>query len=198
MNMHKTSPFMIEFIGTPEAGKTTTIHRLKDLLLTQKYSVNLVRESAEIVPTSFPKGSTEAHFWMRLTTAKSILENQVSNESDIILIDRGLIDTLFWDTYYGSIGTMSTSEVSKTNAFFQSIGIKYPDLVVYLSTTPEETIRRRGGEGRIVTYSFVKQYNKVLDSFIDSVTCPVFHLDTTNLSQDEVTMRVLARVFAKL
>lgn len=164
MNMHKTSPFMIEFIGTPEAGKTTTIHRLKDLLLTQKYSVNLVRESAEIVPTSFPKGSTEAHFWMRLTTARSILENQVS----------------------------------KTNAFFQSIGIKYPDLVVYLSTTPEETIRRRGGEGRIVTYSFVKQYNKVLDSFIDSVTCPVFHLDTTNLSQDEVTMRVLARVFAKL
>ena len=133
MNIHKTSPFMIEFIGTPEAGKTTTIHRLKDLLLTQKYSVNLVRESAEIVPTSFPKGSTEAHFWMRLTTARSILE-----------------------------------------------------------------IRRRGGEGRIVTYSFVKQYNKVLDSFIDSVTCPVFHLDTTNLSQDEVTMRVLARVFAKL
>lgn len=119
MNMHKTSPFMIEFIGTPEAGKTTTIHRLKDLLLTQKYSVNLVRESAEIVPTSFPKGSTEAHFWMRLTTARSILENQVSNESDIILIDRGLIDTLFWDTYYGSIGTMSTSEVSKTNAFFK-------------------------------------------------------------------------------
>lgn len=187
------TPFMIEFLGTPEAGKTTTIHRLEEVM-SEKYKTSIIKESAEIVPTGFPKGSIEAHFWMRLTTAKNILEKQFSNDSEILLIDRGLIDTLFWDYYYGSTKRLTPEEVTHTNNFFQSIGIKFPDIVVFLSATPEEAIRRRGGEGRLVTLDFLKNFNGHLDCFMNTISVPVFHLDTTGLFEDAVLKKVLENI----
>ncbi|MBO5004696.1 MAG: AAA family ATPase [Clostridia bacterium] len=187
------TPFMIEFLGTPEAGKTTTIHRLEEVML-EKYRTSIIKESAEIVPAGFRKCSIEAHFWMRLTTAKTILEKQFSNDSELLFIDRGLIDTLFWDYYYGSTGKLTPEEVKHTNNFFQSIGIKFPDIVVFLSTTPEEAIRRRGGEGRLVTLDFLKNFNGLLDCFMNTISVPVFHLDTTGLSEDMVLKKVLENV----
>lgn len=195
MNIHNNpqTPFMIEFLGTPEAGKTTTIHRLEEEVA-KKYKTSIIKESAEIVPASFPKRSLEAHFWMRLTTAKGILEKQFSNDSEILLIDRGLIDTLFWDYYYGAIGQLTPDKVTYADNFFQSIGIKFPDKVVFLSTTPEEAIRRRGGEGRIVTLDFLKRFNSLLDCFINTLSVPIFHLDTTGLSEDTVFKKVLENI----
>ena len=187
------TPFMIEFLGTPEAGKTTTIHRLEEVM-SEKYKISIIKESAEIVPAVFPKCSIEAHFWMRLTTAKTILEKQFSNDSEAILIDRGLIDTLFWNFYYGSTGQLTTDEVKHINNFFQIIGIKFPDIVVFLSTTPEEAIRRRGGEGRLVTLDFLKYFNSLLESFMNTVSVPVVHLDTTGLSQDDVLQKILENI----
>lgn len=181
---------MIEFLGTPEAGKTTTIHRLEEKL-SETFNVSIIQESAEIVPASFPKGCIEAHFWMRLNTAKTVLEKQFSNDSDILLIDRGLIDTLFWDYYFGKTKQLTPEEVIHTNNFFKSIGIHFPDLVVFLSTTPEEAILRRGGEGRIVTLDFLKHYNSLLNHFINTISVPVFHLDTTGLSTDLVLRNVI-------
>lgn len=183
MYTHPT-PLMIEFLGTPEAGKTTTIHRLaNELSKTQK--VSILQESAEIVPPFFPKGGLEAHFWMRLNTSKAILEAEFG-KFDIALIDRGIIDTLFWNYYYSETGLMNRKEAVMINNFFLTLPIQKPDNVVFLYTTPEEAIRRRGGEGRIVTLDFVTKFGYHLKKFINTVDVPVFQLDTTKLSEDEV------------
>jgi len=42
-------PFIVEFLGTPEAGKTTSVKMLRRSLEEKGYKVGLVRESAEIV-----------------------------------------------------------------------------------------------------------------------------------------------------
>lgn len=193
MTIHHSTPLMIEFLGTPEAGKTTTIHRIKEELC-KTYKASIIQESAEIVPAGFSKGSLESHFWMRLTTAKTVLEKQFSNDSEIFLIDRGLIDTLFWDYYYGATKRLTPKEVTYANDFFKNIGIHFPDLVIYLSTTPEEAIRRRGGEGRVVTFEFLKQFNGLLDCFMETVSVPVFHLDTTGMSKDDVFESVIKKI----
>ncbi len=190
MTIQNSKNMMIEFLGTPEAGKTTTIHRLQKEL-SKKYTISIMQEAAEIVPSYFPKGSIAAHFWMRLNTAKNILEYQFSTDSEVLLIDRGLFDTLFWNYYYSSISQLSTEVAQLANKFFQNIGIKNPDLVVYLSTKPDEAINRRGGEGRIVTLDFLKNFNSLLDEFIKTIPVPVFHLDTTGLSKDDVFKEVL-------
>lgn len=189
---HSQLPFIIEFLGTPEAGKTTTIHRL-EAELSKNYSTSIIRESAEITPDVFPKRSLGAHLWMKFTTYRNILEKQYSSNTDILLVDRGIIDNQFWDYYYCAIGKLDPEKVTIYNTFSQNIGIRNPNLVVFLSTSPEESIQRRGGEGRIVTLDFVKQFNNLLNCFMSaiSVSIPVFHLDTTGLSEDTVLAMIL-------
>lgn len=177
-------PLMIEFLGTPEAGKTTTIHRLADELSKTK-KVSIIQESAELVPPIFPKGGLAAHFWMRLHTGKNVLEAEYG-KSDIVLIDRGIIDTLFWNYYYSTTGAMTSEEAVVINNFFLTLPIHLPDKVFFLYTTPEEAIRRRGGEGRIVTLDFVTRFGNHLKEFIKTVEVPVIQLDTTNLSENAV------------
>lgn len=190
-------PLTVEFLGTPEAGKTTTVHRLEKVLSKKNYKTLVTQESAEMVPITFPKGCIEAHFWMRLRTIQTLLEKQVSkNDYDILLVDRGIVDTHFWDYYYNYTSELTSQQVEISDAFSKSIGINLPDLVVLLTTTPEEAVRRRGGEGRIVTIDFLERFNLLLRSFIRTVSCPVFLLDTTGLSEEEVVDILLKRILA--
>ena len=61
--MLRQKPFIVEFTGTPEAGKTTTIHIIYELLTSLGYKVKLYPESAESTPHFFPKKSIEANIW---------------------------------------------------------------------------------------------------------------------------------------
>ena len=197
MTIQPTTPFMVEFLGTPEAGKTSLIHRLNDEL-SNTLSVGIVQESAEIVPDKIPKGSIEAHFWMKYLTLSKLLEAKFSYSYDIILIDRGLVDSLIWNQYYYSTKMISQETLECCNAFFTHSRVPYPDQVFYLTTTPRESIRRRGGEGRIVTLEFVKNFNIIVDSFIKQVKCPFFKLDTTLLSKEkkfDIVFKELSRNF---
>ena len=196
MNM-RTTPFTVEFLGTPEAGKTTVISRMICTDFTEREKIVRIRESAEITPTFFEKGSIPAHFWMRLNTAKNILEKKFSSNSEsIILIDRGIVDTIFWDYYFGKIGKLSPQKITHANDFFKDLELM-PDLVVFLTTTPKEAITRRGGEGRIVTLEFVTNFNNALSTFMKEVSVPVFHLDTTYLTKDEVYSIVSQEIIKK-
>lgn len=197
MNMN-SSPFTVEFLGTPESGKTTTIKRLKNELPSQ-IKVDVLQESAEIVPEIFQlpkfKGSIEAHLWMRLVMSANLLEKQCCCKSDdILLIDRGMIDCLFWDYYYCQNNKMQIKTAVHFEHLLESICTP-PNLVIYLSTTPEEAIKRRGGEGRVVTKSFVKNFNSTLETFINNnVIVPLLHLDTTNFSTDEVSTIIKGKI----
>ena len=86
---------------------------------------------------------------MRLHTAQSLLQSYASN-ADITIADRGIIDTLFWDYLFFLQGKLSKSQCDTVNNFFTSLGY-LPDFVIILTTSAEEAIARRGGEGRIVT-----------------------------------------------
>lgn len=192
----RAKPFTVEFLGTPEAGKSTVINQICRES-TNREKIIYVRESAEITPTYFTKGSMQAHFWMRLTTAKTLLEKNLSSSPDsIILVDRGIVDSIFFDYYYGTRNLLSPEEVSHANDFFKDLNLM-PDLIVFLTTTPQEAITRRGGEGRIVTLDFVTTFNNALSTFMKGVSIPFFHLDTTHLTKDEVYSSVTQEIIKK-
>ena len=88
-------PFMVEFTGTPEAGKTTAIKNVANKLITAGYKVVTLQESAEKLPSEIPKGSWNANLWMHLQTTAEILRASYV-DADIILLDRGLIDSDFY------------------------------------------------------------------------------------------------------
>lgn len=185
MTIQPNTPFLIEFLGTPEAGKTSLIRRLREEL-SESFSVSVVQESAEKAPHILPKGSMEAHLWMQYQTINDLLVAQYSTNFDIILIDRGIIDSILWNRYYYSIGKISDEVFNFSNTLFENSFVQFPNQVYYLTTSPEEAIKRRGGtEGRIVTLDFVRRFNSVVDSFMQNYTYPFYKLDTTDLTKAE-------------
>ena len=189
-------PFLVEFLGTPEAGKTTTIKLLRNSLVSLGYNVDIIRESAEIVPSYFGKGSLDAHFWMRLTTARSILEALQGN-ADIVLLDRGTLDTIFWDYLFFKEHRLDESTRKHVDDFFTDIGL-FPNLCIILHIPPELSIQRRGGEGRIVTKKFVEEFNDTLFEFASQIDQPQISIDTSSKPPDEIAQTLLKEILAAI
>lgn len=178
-------PYFVEVLGTPEAGKTTAIKEASLTLKNKGYKIGNIQESAEVVPPQLPKASLDAHFWMRMHTSENLLAAFYSN-NDIILADRGIMDTLFWNYLYFCEGRLTQTQLDASNTFFSDFQL-LPKTVILLYTTPEESIRRRGGEGRIVTKQFISRFNQLLMDYCGSLKVPLFQLDTTNVPKDIVS-----------
>lgn len=160
-------PYVIEVLGTPEAGKTTVI---KDLILSlskKEYIVQYVRESAEITPKQLSNGSVEAQIWMKLHTAQEIFLATKSNV-DIVLVDRGIIDTLFWDYLYFKKGELSHTQLDANIKFFQELNF----------------LRR------IVTRKFIEDYNSSLLDFCKNISVSNVIYDTTNKEPKDVLLYI--------
>ena len=183
---------IIEFTGTPEAGKTTQIHRVSDRLKDQGFSVQIVQESAEIMPKSFSKGSVEASRWMQLNATMKVLE-ATSSENDIILVDRGIIDAMFWQQIYYERGLLQEQEMSAFYMFVKSMKL-IPDLTFYFYIEPELAIRRRGGEGRITTREFVEKYNSMSREFFSKRNGLKFLEVDGSCPMEEITKQVVENI----
>ena len=193
----QSGPFTVEFLGTPEAGRTSAIKRTRKKL-SDISTVRVLQEAATVIPDIFEtqeyKKSVESHFWMRLTMAAKLLEQQcVCNPTDILLVDRGLIDAFCWNYFFAEKGGIPNKVALHYKGLTESI-LNLPNLVVYLKTTPEEAIRRHGGEGEIVTSEFIQDFERSVTTFLRYSPVPVFTLDTTDLSKDKIADTIYAEI----
>ena len=97
--MRQLKPFMVEFSGTPEAGKSTAIALLVKMLEDKGYRTMILKESAEVLPNELEKGTFEGNLWMHLITQAGILKAEHA-DVDIVLIDRGIVDSKFYAWKY--------------------------------------------------------------------------------------------------
>lgn len=193
--MNKRKPFIVEFTGSPEAGKTTVIGILYNQLLKMGYKVKKYPESAENCPNTFPKDCLEAKLWINFDTAKHVLEAPFLYDYDIILFDRGALDIKFW-LYLDSINRSKV--VSKMSPFEEVLKNYPPNLLIALYVSVDESIRRRGGEGRIVTKEFVSTYNRLFKTFINSVGVNKVIVSTDNKPIEEVVQTVKNSILENL
>lgn len=194
--MNRQKPFIVEFTGTPEAGKTTTIDLVEQKLLNLGYTVKVYPESAEKSKNIFPKSEyakLDSKLWMYLDTLKNIAEAPYQNY-DIILFDRGAIDRKFWINLDASNGIFY-SKVSYLAKLFDDM---LPDLLIVLRVSVDESLRRRGGEGHVVTKSFLETYNSILDVFINSIGINKDIICTDNMQIDEVVEVVTKTILENL
>ena len=156
-------PFMVEFTGTPESGKTTTIKNLSNKLISNGYEVTVLQESAERLPTEIPKGTWNANLWMHFQTTAEILRASYI-KADIILIDRGLLDSNFYGKKFLWEGIATKEQYEKFKSQF--IEELFPDFLIALTVSPLTAIKRRGGAGHLVNENYINRYN---DLFIDTI-----------------------------
>ena len=180
-------PFMVEFSGSPEAGKTTCIKNLINRFTLRGLKVRYIVESAEIVDKNIPYASFEAHLSMRFITLNQIIGAKYSSEYDIILIDRGLIDGIVFTLQFLSHRVDSCYQYTELINFLDSLKCCLsPDFLLIFKASPDVSIKRKGREGRIVNNNFLEEYNTLLDDFKKSLTIPYEVIDTSSYSKEIV------------
>ena len=102
-------PFIVEFSGTLEAGKTTSIRTIANMLRNDGYKVLELQESAELLPKEFKKGTFESNMWMHFITQAGLLKALYS-DTDIVLVDRGYFDSKFYGYKFYKEGMCNKEE----------------------------------------------------------------------------------------
>lgn len=196
--MNRQKPFIVEFTGTPEAGKTTILTLLKQSLESSGFTVKVYPESAEKSKSIFPRDSYvkskfDAKFWMHLETLKNLVEAPYQNY-DIILFDRGSLDEKFWINLDACNGDFD-DRIIYLSKLFDDVS---PDLLIVLKVSVDESLRRRGGEGHVVTRQFLERYNALLNHFVNSLKINKDIVCTDNMQIDEVLLKLLQKLFWKI
>lgn len=192
---------IIEFTGLPNSGKTTLIHRLAEELPKHGFTVDVMREDAEIVPNTIPKKTWARNMWITFGQLQSLITANHS-VSDFVLLDRGIYDALFWAKFMNHQGACTNAEsVSMTNILSELrdlYGLN-PDYVFVINVSVEESVKRRMGISRDTVYSkndFLGQYLDYQDKFFETVKgkANIITIDSTHLSKEDLYKAVLEKI----
>ena len=188
-------PFMVEFTGTPEAGKTTSIANIAINLRSIGYSVSVLKESAEKLPEEIPKGTWYANLWMHYQTQAGLVKAKFY-QTDIVLIDRGLVDSNFYGKKFLWEGICTNQEYQKFRQQFMDE--LFPDFLLALMVPPETAIKRRGGEGHLVNEEYLKKYNEMFLRYYEEIKCPKRLVDTSKFDVYEMNQEILSVILENL
>nr|VFJ64480.1 MAG: Predicted phosphoesterase, NUDIX family [Candidatus Kentron sp. FW] len=90
---------VIEFAGTPKAGKTTTLGQINTFLKRCGFKVEIVVERASVCPIK-DKKHVNFNVWTACTTLSQLLEKTQTpprpDDPHILILDRGIFDSICW------------------------------------------------------------------------------------------------------
>lgn len=198
-------PLIIEFTGPPNSGKTTLIKFLRDLLESMGYHVEIKQEDAELVPACIPKKTWARNMWITQGQLQSLIETKFSN-ADVILIDRGFYDSMFWAEFLRVQNVCSDKDSSSLLKILNEMDKQFdlkPDYLFVIDVSTAVSLKRRyaasNGEPIILsTDSFINLYKEELEKFYKKVDTPIFRLDTSLLSLIEMQEIVLDEIIGIL
>ena len=184
-------PFMVEFTGTPEAWKTTVITNVSNQLTALGYRVFVLKESAEKLPRQIPKGTWDANLWMHYQTMSGLLKAKYIN-ADIVLIDRGLVDSNFYGKRFLWNNLCTKEKYEKfRNQFIDEL---FPDFLVALIVSPDIALKRRGGEGTLVNEEYIKKYNELFLAYYEQIKFSKVLIDTSKLDVYEMNNAIFNEI----
>ncbi len=194
-------PIVIEFSGSPKAGKTSCINSLELFLKRNGFSVSIVQERASVCPVS-DKQSPMFNLWtacMSLAGLIGTLENK-KNQVDVLILDRGIFDALCWFQWLVCNKKMEEKQKEVTENFLlMEELVKCVDIVFAFCVSPDISIEREYATlltdklGSIMNQKVLGEY---LDAIEDTITNrskffhKVFKIETSNKNQDEVGKEV--------
>lgn len=192
-------PITIEFTGPPNSGKTTLIHNLAKSLQEKGFSVKVMQGDAELVPKEIPKKTWARNAWITFGQLQSLIEIPYS-DAQIILLDRGYCDALFWSKFLRLQDACSQEQSDSLYGILQEMNTQFnllPDWLFIIDVSVEESIKRRyalGGEIILTNEDFISLYKSELDEFYKGITSFQWYLDTTNLQISDVYELALSKI----
>lgn len=215
-NIHRQRrPIVIEFCGSPKAGKTSSINSLNIFLKRNGFKTSVLTERASVCPIS-DKQSPVFNTWTCSATINEINENidkantspNPENNLDIIICDRGIFDALCWFRWLKNRNKMNQYEYSVLTQFaLLNRWQRNIDLVYVYVTTPEESIRREYANlltekrGSIMKEDILSQYREAVKQTLneyESSFRATYIIDTTDKEQNDVGYQVTEKTLITL
>jgi predicted NUDIX family phosphoesterase len=137
--------FVIEFAGTPKSGKSTSVEAIRHFFSRHGFRVHVLAERASVCPIPM-KGHLFFNTWCASTMLAELLEN-VETETDLIIVDRGLLDALVWLTLQRQRGEVTAEEARTIEEFllldrWRSL----IDLAVVMNVSADEAMSRENSQ----------------------------------------------------
>ncbi len=134
-------PFVVEFAGAPKSGKSTLVEAVRHFFSRQGYRVHVLTERASICPIPI-KGHLFFNTWCFTSMLSELLENS-ETDSDILIVDRGLFDSLIWLKLQQNRGELTESEFNHfENFILLDRWKKLFDACIVLNVSSSEALRR--------------------------------------------------------
>ena len=162
-------PVVIEFAGTPKAGKTTTLTALQAFLKRCGFKVEVVVERASVCPIRDKKHSN-FNIWTACTTLAQVLEKtQIpprADDPEVLILDRGLFDSIVWLEMMERLARIRREEREAAERFLLSPDWrKRISCVIVMTASPADAMQREQGDlpvegatGSIMNESVLEQF----------------------------------------
>lgn len=137
--------FVIEFAGTPKSGKSTAVEAVRHFLSRHQFRVHVLTERAAVCPIPM-KGHLFFNTWCAATMLAELLAN-IETDTDIIIVDRGIVDALVWLQLQQQRGELTKGEAETIESFllldrWRSL----IDMSVVMSVDASAAMRREVGQ----------------------------------------------------
>ena len=200
-------PLIIEFTGLPKSGKTTVVNSLSMFLRRNGISTIVIKERASICPIK-NKHHPDFNVWTGCTTLTNILNYKQSKDYSVIIVDRGIFDSLIWMNLLSRKGKLSNSDLETIERFFLlERWRKSIDLVIYMYTNVEKALEREFKDlltskpGSIMNKEFLNDFlstaHDVVNKFDENFS-RIIKIDTTKTSTIDGVEKVISEVLTAL
>jgi predicted NUDIX family phosphoesterase len=191
-------PLIIEFSGSPKAGKTRCISVLDLFLKRNGLKAEVYTERASISPIK-SKGHLNFNVWVSCASLQGMLE-ALYKSIDLFILDRGVFDALVWNEWLGMTGKINQEEARQVEQFFtMKRWTDLVDLVFVLTCNPGVSIQREYAE-QLTTKRGTIMEEGTLGQFLESIKTTmekngpkfkrIVQVDTTDVTTREGVARI--------
>ena len=208
-----SKPFVIEFSGTPRTGKTTLINNLYDFFKKGGFDVFLIEEFTtskyykENLKNKLDKIGLADRNIAIIEEVYKQLQNAISSEKEIILIDRSINDRQIWNYRMLIQGDMTEEQYLATRDKYSKISKQLIDFLVITYADSLVSLRRDYTSSlalekrSFLNQENIDQYNSCLNSlqglFADSIDSYIL-LDTSNIGIKDVSTEVTSQILSTM
>lgn len=203
----KRRPLVIEFAGTPKAGKTSSLNALAFFLKRGGFNVRVFQERASVAPIS-GKGTPAFNAWVTCATLLGMLEALEDQKLDVLILDRGLFDGLVWNDWQEATHRITPEEAEAFRRFLlKARWWRLIDILFVMHCDARVALRREFADqitlqpGSIMNVSTLRQLREnvlvALGRYKGQLR-KVLRVDTSNLKAREGVMQVAIQTLKAL
>ena len=209
-NTHRQKrPIVIEFSGSPKAGKTSCINSLELFLKRNDFSVEIIHERAGICRVA-NKHSPMFNIWTSCTSIAGMVDvlERKDIDCDVLILDRGIFDACCWFNWLTEKKFMEKGQRNIVETFLTMDDfVNRIDIVFAFYVRPEISIEREYAnlltdkQGSIMNQNVLSEYFEQIKKTVAEKRNrfhKIFEIDTSARNQDEVGKEVTERTLNTL